>query len=61
MSGTWENEGILLAAAEETGSNRSWFRSAAYADDAYLRPLLRIDYALGGAAGSAAPETGDER
>jgi hypothetical protein len=61
VRGTWENEGVLLAAADENGSNRSWFWSADCADDAYLRPLLRIDYSLGEEAASGGPEAGDER
>ena len=61
VGGTWDNEGLLLAAADETSSNRSWFWSAAYGDDAHLRPLLRIDYSLGEGAASGGPERRDAR
>jgi hypothetical protein len=47
VSGAWENDGLLLEAAADTVTNGSWFWAADYPDDAYLRPGLRIDYALG--------------
>ncbi|MGD8394418.1 MAG: DNRLRE domain-containing protein [Candidatus Eiseniibacteriota bacterium] len=54
-NGVWDNEGLLLAATVEAGTNDRLFRSCEYAADPGLRPCLVVTYETGAAGQGADP------